>query len=1021
MLKDNNIFIQDDSKTISFETEKDKKWEYKWRQSESDLENEFIQILKNYNWYEYIDIKTKDELINNLREKIEKLNNIQFTDSEWKNFSDTYLFNSTHWIIQKTDIIQKQDLFTFEFEDWTVKNLKLIDKKKMTENSFQIINQYRSEWWLVKNRYDCTILINWLPLVHIELKSRSKPISEAFNQIERYKKESFWSDSWLFEFIQIFIISNWTDTKYFSNTTRQERVDFQNDFKRWISSKRWTSFDFTIYWSDKDNKVIKDLNTFTKEFLTKKNLFEVLTKFSVFNEKKELMVMRPYQIQACKKILEKVRNAVDWVTQFWDIQSWWYIWHTTWSWKTLTSFKVSQLIKENFPEIKKVVFVVDRKDLDFQTVREYQKFEKWSVNSINNTNQLRKKLEDSNSSLIVTTIQKLSKYIINENNIKDIKNEKIVFIFDECHRSQFWEMHRWIRRYFKNYLMFWFTWTPIFDENTNSSKLNITTKDLFWNCLHKYTIVDAIKYQVVVPFRVDYYNITAKQDETILIDKKLLENQQRISTIVSYVLDKYKIKVWKWFNSIFATQSIDAAKLYYNEFKRQQEYLDEKDRLKIAIIFSYQQNENINDWIIDERDESPDDIEKLDQTNKEFLMWAIHDYNKMFWETFSIEKNRFDQYYISISNKLKEKELDMLIVVDMFLTWFDAKCLRTLWCDKNLKQHWLIQAFSRTNRILNSEKRYWNIVCFRKHLKEEVDKALKLFWDNKDTNVVILKTYQEYINWYKNNEWKEEKWYWELIKELQENYEISNDIDWWEQKKIDFIKHFSKVVQIKNILKSFDEFNENDFIDENTFDWFQWEYLSLREEYYKNLKDNEKYYEEKWIINQDNITFEIDLIKESEIIWVDYILKLLWEKDKFENEESSNKQIERIFTYISSNLELRNKKEIFQNFIDQLNWNKEELETEWKKFVENKYKEEVDNIIVEEKLNNENNWVYKFMKRSFLKWMIITTWLDLIEILPPLKFNFSGDWKWDEKIETKNRVEKKLDVILNKYLWILEY
>ena len=726
-------------------------------QSEAELEKEFIKLLQEQG-YDYLPIKTEKDLIINLRAKIEELNNFKFSDDEWERFFSEELANANAGIAEKTSKIQEQSRIAFKLDNGLSKNITLIDKDNVHNNKLQVINQYINNDGLHDNRYDVTVLVNGFPLVHIELKRRGVPIREAFNQIDRYQRESFWASSGLFEYVQIFIISNGTNTKYYSNSTRFNHV--KDNAQKFRKEKTSNSFEFTSFWADANNKIIPDLIDFTKTFLSKHTILNILTKYCVFTSEKLLLVMRPYQIVATERILNRIEISNNYKT-YGTVKAGGYIWHTTGSGKTLTSFKTARLATK-LPYIDKVLFVVDRKDLDYQTMKEYDKFEKGAANSNTSTAVLKKQLENPNSRIIITTIQKLDAFI-KKYKEHEVYNKHVVIIFDECHRSQFGDMHIAIVRTFKKYHLFGFTGTPIFAVNSNAGIKHVnlkTTEQAFGDKLHTYTIVDAINDKNVLPFRVDYIKTMDKEPD--IDDKQVADIDReraflapkRITKVVEYILDHFNQKTYRneksyefnklvnindvaiakdknaieekkqklrlsGFNSIFCVSSVDAAKLYYNEFKRQMSENPSK-KLNIATIFSYGANEEVDDSLLVE--ENSEDASNLDKSSRDFLEDAIHDYNDMFKTNYDTSSDKFQNYYKDVSLRMKNKDIDLLIVVNMFLTGFDATTLNTLWVDKNLKQHGLIQAYSRTNRILNSIKTFGNIVCFR-NLQKRTDDA----------------------------------------------------------------------------------------------------------------------------------------------------------------------------------------------------------------------------------------------------------------------------------------------------------
>ena len=887
-------------------------------QSEADLEREFIKNLQNQG-YEYLSIHNEKELIANLKDKLEKLNNIIFSEKEWERFFREKIANKNDSIVEKTRTIQEDYIKSFTRDDGSLVNISLINKKNIHNNFLQVINQYEEEGGNHNTRYDVSILVNGLPLIHIELKRRGVAIREAFNQINRYQRDSFWAGSGLFEYVQIFVISNGTNTKYYSNTTRARHIK-EMSYNRRKVKKSSNSFEFTSYWADANSKSITDLVDFTKTFFAKHTILNILTKYCIFDTNETLLVMRPYQISATERILSKIQlaNNYKWVGK---IDAGGYIWHTTGSGKTLTSFKTAQLASQ-LDYIDKVLFVVDRKDLDSQTQKEYDRFSKGSANGNTSTKILKAQLEDkyeNKSKIIITTIQKLG-HFIKQNKNHEVFRKNIVLIFDECHRSQFGELHLAIAKTFKNYFMFGFTGTPIFPKNSNGSSKTLfkTTEQTFGDKLHTYTIVNAINDGNVLPFRIDYIN-TIKEKENIQDKKvnaidieKAMSDPNRIREVVSYIIDHFEQKTMRnkhyelkdqrlsGFNSIFAVSSIPVAKKYYFEFKKQ---LKEKNKdLRVATIFSYSVNEEEN---TDNLDDESFDTENLDLGSREFLEEAISDYNKMFGTNYDTSSDGFQLYYENLSKRTKDKEIDILIVVNMFLTGFDATTLNTLWVDKNLRMHGLIQAFSRTNRILNSIKTFGNIVCFR-DLQEETDEAIALFGNKEAGGIVLLKTYEDYYNGYQDDKGREKEGYSQLIEELQSKFPLSEQIT-GENNKKEFVILFGNILKIKNILSAFDKFAGNEILSEREFQDYQSIYLDM----YQEIRPKNK---EKETIN-DDIIFEIELIKQVEIN-IDYILMKVAEYYK-SNKEDKEILID-IKKAINSSLELRSKKELIKNMVAHL-------------------------------------------------------------------------------------------------------
>ncbi|EUB40847.1 type I restriction endonuclease subunit R [Fusobacterium sp. CM1] len=978
-------------------------------QSEADLEKEFIKNLQNQG-YEYLSIHNEKELIVNLKDKLEKLNNIIFSENEWERFFKEKIVNKNESIIEKTRTIQEDYIKSFTRDNGTLVNISLIDKKNIHNNFLQVINQYEEENGNHNTRYDVSILVNGLPLIHTELKRRGVAIREAFNQINRYQRDSFWAGSGLFEYVQIFVISNGTNTKYYSNTTRARHIK-EMSFNRRKVKKSSNSFEFTSYWADANNKAITDLVDFTKTFFAKHTILNILTKYCIFDTSDTLLVMRPYQISATERILSKIQlaNNYKWVGK---IDAGGYIWHTTGSGKTLTSFKTAQLASQ-LDYIDKVLFVVDRKDLDSQTQREYDRFSKGSANGNTSTKILKAQLEDryeNKSKIIITTIQKLG-HFIKQNKNHEVFKKNIVLIFDECHRSQFGELHLAITKTFKNYFMFGFTGTPIFPKNSNGSSKTLfkTTEQTFGDKLHTYTIVNAINDGNVLPFRIDYIN-TIKEKENIQDKKvnaidieKAMSDLNRIREVVSYIIEHFEQKTMRnkhyelkeqrlsGFNSIFAVSSIPMAKKYYLEFKKQ---LEEKNKnLTIATIFSYSANEEEN---TDNLDDESFDTENLDLGSREFLEEVISDYNKKFGTNFNASSDGFQLYYEDLSKRTKNKEIDILIVVNMFLTGFDATTLNTLWVDKNLRMHGLIQAFSRTNRILNSIKTFGNIICFR-DLQKETDDAIALFGNKEAGGIVLLKTYDEYYNGYEDDKGREKEGYSPLIEELQNKFPIGEQII-GEQNKKEFIMLFGNILKLKNILSAFDKFAGNEILSEREYQDYQSIYIDLYEEI-KKTKNTDKEN-----IN-DDIIFEIELIKQVEIN-IDYILMKVAEYYK------SNKKDKEILIdikkAINSSIELRSKKELIEGFIDRVNSSKN-VTDDFKKFVREEKEKDLEKVIEEEKLKPEET--KKFIDNSLRDGVLKTTGTDIDKLLPPVS-RFGGG----NRAEKKLGVIEKLKVFFNKYL-----
>ena len=995
-MKKYNLITQNTESTVLREYTSEYGKRSKNYQSEAELEKEFIKQLESQA-YEYLKIHTEEDLIKNLRKQLEKLNNITFSDSEWNRFFHQELANANLGIKEKTRTIQEDYIKSFKLDSGVTKNIRLIDKTNIHNNTLQVINQYETDAGKRLNRYDVTILVNGLPLVHVELKRRGVALKEAFNQINRYSRESFWASSGLFEFIQIFVISNGTHTKYYSNTTRYEHVKEVESGGLRKGKKTSNSFEFTSWWADFQNKPIPDLIDFAKTFFAKHTILNILTKYCVFTVDEQLLVMRPYQIVATEKILNKIEVSTNY-KKYGTLEAGGYIWHTTGSGKTLTSFKTAQLITK-LDYIDKVLFIVDRKDLDYQTMKEFNKFEEGSVDTTTNTRKLKKQLEDSKSKIIVTTIQKLDRFI-KQNEGHAIFDGHVVLIFDECHRSQFGDMHKSITKAFKKYHLFGFTGTPIFAVNASSGG-NIhlkTTEQAFGEQLHSYTIVNAIADKNVLPFKVDYVstikeaeNIDDKEVENINRDKAL-SDPRRISNIVKYIIDHfdektkrnryYKIQERRLagFNSIFAVSSIDMAKRYYLEFQKQIKDLPSDKRLKVATIFSFVVNEEEFDGMVDE---NLDDTSKLDQSSRDFLEDAIQDYNRMFGTSYDTSSQKFQNYYKDVSRRVKDRDIDILIVVNMFLTGFDAKTLNTLWVDKNLRLHGLIQAFSRTNRILNSVKTHGNIVCFR-NLEKRTNDAISLFGDKNASGIVLIRPYKDYYYGYEEDG-KHVKGYKDLIDELQENFPVGEMIISEEAKK-EFIELYGKILRVKNILSSFDEFDGNEILSERDFQDYHSMYIDLYHEF-RGQEDNEAE-----IIN-DDLVFEMELIKQVEIN-IDYILELI---KRYHEDHVKNKEIlVDIDKAIRSSVQLRKKKDLIEAFIQSLNPSSN-IDRDWRNFIEKKKLEELDRIIEKEGLNREKT--YKFIQDSFEKGEISKTGTAIADILPPVS-RFTPDNQRAKKKES---------------------
>ena len=995
-------------------------------QSEADLEREFIRLLQEQS-YEYLPIRTEKDLIVNLRLKLEELNGYMFSDTEWKQFFNENIVGKNEGILEKTRRIQEDYVQVLHRDNGSTKNIKLIDKKDIHNNKLQVINQYVETEGKHDTRYDVTILVNGLPLVHIELKRRGVQIREAFNQINRYQRDSFWAGCGLYDYVQIFVISNGTNTKYYSNSTRINHIKESDKAIAKRKNKTSNSFEFTSFWADGKNNVIPDLIDFTKTFFSKHALLNILTKYCVLTSEGMLLVMRPYQIVATERIINKIEIAHNY-KKYGSVEAGGYIWHTTGSGKTLTSFKTAQLATK-LDYIDKVLFVVDRKDLDYQTMKEYDRFEKGAANSNTSTAILKKQLENPDSKIIITTIQKLDTFI-RKNKGHEIFNGQIVIIFDECHRSQFGDMHRAITRAFKKYYIFGFTGTPIFAVNsaTGANCYLRTTEQAFGDKLHTYTIVNAIKDKNVLPFKVDYVK-TFKEAEPDIDDKQVADidrekaylASRRISIVVSYILENFNRKTYRHeksyeynallniaevaaaqgkkgevqenkqvlhlsgFNSIFCVSSIEAAKLYYNEFKRQ---MAERPSLKlnIATIFSYGANEEETDGIIDE--ENPEDTARLDQSSRDFLDGAIDDYNKTFGTNYDTSSDKFQNYYKDVSLRMKNRQIDLLIVVNMFLTGFDATTLNTLWVDKNLKQHGLLQAFSRTNRILNSIKTYGNIVCFR-NLQKRTDDAVSTFGDENIGGICLLKGYKDYYFGYYDENGEYKQGYADMIAELQARYPLTIPRIEGESAQKYFIGLFGSILRMRNLLSTFDDFVGREILSERDMQDYQGRYNDLYEEW-RRIRQNES----KEDIT-DDIVFEMELMKQVEIN-IDYILMLV---GKYHDSHGEDKEILiSIRKAVESSLELRSKKALIENFIAGIN-DVDDVLIEWRQFVAEQKERQLQQLINEENLKPDET--RKFIENSFQDGEVKTTGTDLDKILPPVSIFGGGREKKKQTVLEK--------------------
>ncbi|MBO7458610.1 MAG: type I restriction endonuclease subunit R [Paludibacteraceae bacterium] len=1004
-------------------------------QSEAQLEDALIAQLQTQG-YEYVDIHTSAELEANLRVQLERLNGIKFTDNEWKGFFRVKLANQGASYKDKTVLLQddKTSQLILIRDDRTFQNIKLIDKKHIHENHLQVIHQYKAEDGKRKCRYDVTILVNGLPLVHIELKRRGVAIKEAFNQINRYHRDAFGIDNGLFDYVQIFVISNGTETKYYSNTTSRgaftelnrkkpndQRIDDEG-------TKTCDSFEFTSFWADSENTPIRELTDFTATFFARHTLLNILTRYCVFTADQKMLVMRPYQIAATEAILQKILISSNKRT-YGTINAGGFIWHTTGSGKTLTSFKTAQLCTQ-LDYVDKVLFVVDRKDLDYQTIKEYEKFKKGCVSHNKSTSVLHGQLSNEKDRIIITTIQKLNQFCKSEQK-HAIYDRHVVIIFDECHRSQFGDMHKIIVKRFKKYHIFGFTGTPIFAENAQSELL--TTAQVFGGepdekgrpvlPLHTYTVINAIADENVLPFKVEYIKTVGtkpgiKEEEVKDIDReRALLAPERIHNIVEYILQHFDQKTYRnrsykledkrvtGFNSIFATASIDAAKLYYTEFQRQQDALPEEQRLKIALIYSYGPNEEVN-GILDE--ENSDSAAQLDQSSRDFLEAAIADYNQMFSCNFDTSSDQFGNYYKDVSNRMKKRELDMLIVVNMFLTGFDATTLNTLWVDKNLRQHGLMQAYSRTNRILNTIKQFGNIVCFR-NLEQETNDAITLFGDKNACNIVLLKSYDQYINGYTDESGKKHIGFAKIAEALKQLFpDPANMPLVGEEKEKEFIRLFGSYLRMVNLLNTFDRFEEDkaNYISDFAEQDYKSVYLDLNEKY--------RHHTEGDVVDiNDDLTFEIELIKQVEIN-IDYILELIAKKYGKDKVYDGPTLEELLSKAIGSSPALRNKRDLIDAFVKRYSPDKE-IGKQWMAFVQEQAMQQLDEIIASENLKREQTLA--FVRKAFQTGEVELQGTAITQCLPPLPL-FSPN---NEREQKKARVLAKLCDYFDRFYDIYEF
>ena len=987
-------------------------------QSEAALEKSLIKQLQSQG-YEYVHIKDEAGLLQNLRRQLELLNDVVLSDSEWKRLLPM-ISNEQMSILDKTKMIQgKGYVLNLTLDNGTTKNIKLIDKQNVFNNRLQVINQYEVEDGAHKNRYDVTILVNGLPLVHIELKRRGVAIKEAFNQINRYLRDSFWAGRAMFDYVQIFVISNGTETKYYSNTTRYAKEKEADGGPRKHKTDGNT-FEFTSYWTDQENTLLTDLRDFTTTFFAKHTILNILTKYCVFNVDKQLLVMRPYQIAATEKILQRIQTAIN---NKWQgtIKAGGYIWHTTGSGKTLTSFKTAQLASK-MEAVNKVLFVVDRKDLDYQTMKEYDNFEKDCANSNSSARVLLSQLKRDDCHIIITTIQKLSnlmkpKFYDNDEKLREVlQKENIVLIFDECHRSQFGDMRQDIAKRFKKYLMFGFTGTPIFAVNAHKGSKYSTTAQLFGGepdeqgkptrPLHTYTIINAIRDKNVLRFHVDYESTMKMKSDVERkqvwgIDKdEALHHPQRISIVTRYIIDHFaeKTKLHK-FNSILAVDSVPTAIQYYNEFKKQLAEPGAPD-LKIATIFTYSANEPEEDEWGTGEDENPEDAGKMDKLSRDALDAAIKDYNATWGTSYSTDGDSFQNYYKDVSLRMKNKQIDILIVVGMFLTGFDAKTLNTLWVDKNLKMHGLLQAYSRTNRILNAVKNCGNIVCFR-NLEKATNDSLAIFGDDKASGLVFMKSFEEYYKTgYEDEKGNFHEPYTELVKRLLEQYpveKIANILD--EEEKKAFIRLFGEYLRLRNVLSAFDEFEGDKLlVPESQYQDYRGWYTTLHGEFtHKPGGENESI--------TDDIVFEMELIKQVQVD-ISYILQLV---QQYHDSNCQDKTvIVNIRKQVEASPDMRDKRDLIEKFIESMTPEKgKNVGDDWETFIEQEKKRQLDAIISEEHLKPKETEA--FMKRAFTDGYVTETGTGIAKILPP------SNPFLPESGEKKQTVIEKLKAYLNRF------
>ena len=1020
-MDDYKIIVEQEHQTVMAHYEVEPKPDEGY-QSEAALEKSLIMQLQGQG-FEYAHIKDEAGLLQNLRRQLELLNDVTLSNSEWARLLPM-ISNEQMTILDKTEMIQgKGYVLNLTLDNGLTKNIKLIDKQNVFNNRLQVINQYEVEDGTHRNRYDVTILVNGLPLVHIELKRRGVAIKEAFNQINRYLRDSFWAGRAMFDFVQVFVISNGTETKYYSNTTRYAKEQENASGPRRHKTDG-NSFEFTSYWTDQENTLLTDLRDFTTTFFAKHTLLNILTRYCVFNVDKQLLVMRPYQIAATEKILQRIQTAI---YNKWQgtIRAGGYIWHTTGSGKTLTSFKTAQLASR-MENIKKVLFVVDRKDLDYQTMKEYDNFEPNCANGNSSSRILLKQLKDDNVHIIITTIQKLSNLMKpaawdSDEKLREVMTkENIVLIFDECHRSQFGDMHKLITKRVKKYMMFGFTGTPIFAVNASAGSKYATTAQLIGGepdkngkptkALHTYTIINAIRDKNVLRFHVDYSSTMRMKND---VDRKqvwgidtdeALHDPRRISIVTKYIIDLFADKTkQRKFNSLFAVDSVKSAILYYNEFKKQLLQPGAPD-LRVATIYTFNANEEETDEWGMGGDENPEDVGTApDAQSRDALEQAIRDYNRMWTPhtSYSTDGDKFQAYYKDVSLRMKKKEIDLLIVVGMFLTGFDAKTLNTLWVDKNLKLHGLLQAYSRTNRILNEVKNCGNIVCFR-NLEDATNKSLAIFGDENAAGLVFMKSFEEYYSeGYADDKGNWHEPYTELIKQLLETYpveQMGNILD--EEDKKAFIRLMGEILRLRNVLGAFDDFTEEvRIVDEMHYqDYLGW-YNNYYDEYRKPTHGGER--EDI----RDDIVFEMELVKQVQIN-IRYILDLV---QQYHDSNCQDKEIiVKIRKQMDASPDMRDKRELIEKFIQQMTPEKgADVGHDWETYIEEEKRKQLIKIIEEEHLKAAET--EDFMERAFADGYVTETGTGIAHILPP------SNPFLPESGEKKQTVIEKLKAYLNKF------